>query len=231
MRSQKDLNARVNLCLGLQPITGACNLAVVMLLSLVERTQPWLLAPASRAIIGILCPFTALSFLVPCASLLLLFDHFHLYFAVLVHGLYFGLYMVFSFTLSSFLLKRCYLFTTSWKISLGKPVQLTVRRIGMILQSDWVFCAALLSNASSCITQLFKGKQEQPRIFSNFSRPSFDSSGIWESDDANPAHPLIFVTEYGLKGQSDVTLLVFLTFLIRQRILHHERRAIKVSLA
>lgn len=225
MRSQKDLNARVNLCLGLQPITGACNLAAVMLLSLVERTQPWLLAPASRAIIGLLCPFTALSFLVPSASLLLLFDHFHLCLAVLVHGLSSEFFIV-----SSFLLKRCYLFTTSWKISLGKPVQLTVRRIGMILQSDWVFCAALLSNVSSCITQLFKSKQEQPPIFSNFSRPSFDSSGIWESDDANPAHPLIFVTEYGLKGQSDVTLLVFLTFLIRQGILHHERRAIKVSL-
>lgn len=226
MRSQKDLNARVNLCLGLQPIAGACNLAAAMLLSLVERTQPWLLAPASRAIIGLLCPFTALSFLVPCASLLLLFDHFHLCFAVLVHGLSSELFIV-----SSFLLKRCYLFTTSWKIPSRKPVQLIVRRIGMILQSDWVFCAALLSNVSSCITQLFKSKQEQPRIFSNFSRPSFDSSGIWESDDANPAHPLIFVTEYGLKGQSDVTLLVFLTFLIRQGILHHERRAIKVSLA
>lgn len=39
-RSQQELNAHVNLCLGLQPITGVCNLAVVMLLSLVEHTQP-----------------------------------------------------------------------------------------------------------------------------------------------------------------------------------------------
>lgn len=52
-----------------------------------------------------------------------------------------------------------------------------------------------------------------------------------ECDDANPPHPPIFVTEYRLKGQSDVTLLDFFTFLMRQGILHHQRRAIKVSLA
>lgn len=90
------------------------------------------------------------------------------------------------------------------------------------------FCSLLSHTA---LAELFKNKSGQPHIFLNFSRPISDSAGIWESDDANPPHAPISVTEYRPKGQSDVTLLFFFTFLIRQGILHHQRRAIKVSLA
>lgn len=69
MRSQKDLSTSGNLCLGPQPITGACNLAVALLLSLAERTQPQLLASVRGVTKGLLFPFLALSFPPP------LFDH------------------------------------------------------------------------------------------------------------------------------------------------------------
>lgn len=101
----------------------------------------------------------------------------------------------------------------------------------MILQRDCVCWYKTVLVLSSHTEQLNYSKANQTRIFSNFSQPVSDSSGICESDDANPPHPPISVTEYRPKGQSDVTLLVFFTFLIRQGILHHQQRAIKVPLA
>lgn len=58
MRSQKELSTSGDLCLGPLPIAGACNLAAA-LLSLAERAQPHLSAPARRVTEGLLCPFKA----------------------------------------------------------------------------------------------------------------------------------------------------------------------------
>lgn len=77
----------------------------------------------------------------------------------------------------------------------------------------------------------FEGEPEQTRIFLNFRALIFDALDIWGINDANRSHPPISVTEYTPKGQNDVPLLVFFTFLIRQGVLHHQQRAIKVSLA
>lgn len=66
MRSQKDLSTSGNLCLGPQPITGACNLAAVQLLSLAERAQPQLLASVG----GVTKSLSSFVFFTPRGSLL-----------------------------------------------------------------------------------------------------------------------------------------------------------------
>lgn len=53
---------------------------------------------------------------------------------------------------------------------------------------------------------------------------------LWIRDDGVGVH----LTHPGLRGQNDVQLpaLIFVfTFLVRQRILHHQQKAIKASLA
>lgn len=108
MGSQIDLNASVNLWLGPQPITGACNLTGVMLLSLVESTQPWVLAPASRVTVGLLCPYAALSFvfsfLVPCTCLALFFYCFYLY--LLPHNIDISVIRYVSFMIISLIISH-----------------------------------------------------------------------------------------------------------------------------
>lgn len=73
MRSQKELSTSGDLCLGPLPIAGACNLAAV-LLSLAERAQPHLSAPARRDTEGLLCPFKAFVLVTPVWFALTLFQ-------------------------------------------------------------------------------------------------------------------------------------------------------------
>lgn len=73
MRSQKELSTSGDLCLGPLPIAGACNLTAA-LLSLAERAQPQLSAPARRVTEGLLCPFKAFVHVTPVWFALTLFQ-------------------------------------------------------------------------------------------------------------------------------------------------------------